>query len=216
MTADTAQTETLHETRHETSLAVWDIAPTVAAGERFAVKVGAKSSAGCALGGCRIEVLDERCCGGLRSVSATRPGPAPTRCTGPRSNCARRRPRGLLRFSVRFDAGDLDEPHQDASSPFNVSVVARPEHTLTVTVASGGVPIEEACIRLGPYRATTDGRAGRDQTGQGPLRACGLEGGIRHGAGAARDRRGRLRRCRGAGVAAGRSRRGLDGVSAVI
>jgi len=58
---------------------------------------------------------------------------------------------------VRFDAGDLDEPHRDASSPFNVSVVARPDHTLTVKVASGGMPIEEACIRLGPYRATTDG-----------------------------------------------------------
>ena len=113
---------------------------------------------------------------------------------------------------------ELDEPHQDASSPFNVSVVARPEHTLTVTVASGGVPIEEAYIRLGPYRATTDasGQAAI-KSGQGPLRACGLEGGIRHrppmplaidADASVADR--------GAGVAAGRSRRGLDGVSAVI
>ena len=150
-------------------------------------------------------------------LSAMRHGPAPTRSTGPRSSCARRRPPGTVTFSVRFDAGDLDEPHQDASSPFNVSVVARPDHTLTVKVASGGMPIEEAYIRLGPYRAHHRRiRAGRDQTGGGPLRACGLEGGIRHGAGAAHDRRGCLRRCRGAGAAAGRSRRGLDGMSAVI
>jgi hypothetical protein len=38
-------------------------------------------------------------------------------------------------------------------------VVANPEHVLTVTVASDGVPLEEATIRLGPVRATTD-RAG--------------------------------------------------------
>ena len=37
-----------------------------------------------------------------------------------------------------------------------MSIVARPDHTLTVKVASGGVPIDEAYIRLGPYRATTD------------------------------------------------------------
>ena len=46
-----------------------------------------------------------------------------------RSQGAGGRPRGTVTFSVHFDAGDLDEPHQDASSPFNVSVVARPDHT---------------------------------------------------------------------------------------
>src|SRR4029078_5000826 len=55
--ADPARTAT--ETLPAMSLAVWDIAPTVAAGERFAVKAGAKSSAGCALGGCRIQGVDD-------------------------------------------------------------------------------------------------------------------------------------------------------------
>ncbi len=40
-----------------------------------------------------------------------------------------------------------------------MSVVAKPEHVLTVTVASDGVPVEEAIVRLGAVRATTD-RAG--------------------------------------------------------
>src|ERR1051325_2092846 len=53
MTADTLEKAALHQV----SLAVWDI-PTPAAGERFAIKVGAKSSAGCALGGRQVEVLD--------------------------------------------------------------------------------------------------------------------------------------------------------------
>ena len=43
---------------HRISLAVWDIPPTVVAGERFTIKAGAKSSAGCHLGGRRIEACD--------------------------------------------------------------------------------------------------------------------------------------------------------------
>ena len=150
MTADTAQTETLHET----SLAVWDI-PTPAAGERFSVKAGAKSSAGCTLCGRRIEVL-----AGDAVVASGSLGDAPWPGTSALywAELELRAPPapGTVAFSVRFDAGDLDEPHQAASSPFNVSVVARPDHTLRVKVASAGVPIEEATIRLGPYRATTN------------------------------------------------------------
>jgi hypothetical protein len=150
MAADTAQTATLHET----SLAVWDI-PTPAAGERYSVKVGAKSSAGCALGGCHIEVLD-----GNLVVASGQFGDAPWPGTSALywAEVELQAPDspGLVTLAVRFDAADLDEPHQDASSQFNVSVVARPDHTLAVTVASGGVPIEEAYIRLGAYRATTD------------------------------------------------------------
>jgi hypothetical protein len=156
MTADTAQTETLHETRLETSLAVWDIAPTVAAGERFSVKAGAKSSAGCALGRCRIEVLDDDAVVASGSLGDA-PWPGTDALYWAELELRAPPTPGTVTFSVHFDAGDLDEPHQDASSPFNVSVVARPDHTLTVKVASGGMPIEEACIRLGPYRATTDG-----------------------------------------------------------
>ena len=107
---------------------------------------------------------------------------------------------GLVTLAVRFDAGDLDEPHQDASSPFNVSVVARPDHTLTVKVASGGVPIEDAIIRLGPYRATTDasGRP-RSNLATGRYELVVWKAGYDTRAGAAHDRRGCLRR---------RSRRG--------
>jgi hypothetical protein len=155
MTADTAQTETLHETRHETSLAVWDIAPAVAAGERFSVKVGAKSSAGCALGGCRIEVLD-----GDQVVASALLGDEPWPGTSALywAEVELRAPPapGMAGLSVRFDGHGLAEPHQHAAQPFSVSVVAPADHVLRVKVASGGMPIEEAYIRLGPHRATTD------------------------------------------------------------
>src|SRR4029078_10961694 len=133
MTADTAQTETLHET----SLAVWDI-PTPAAGERFSVKAGAKSSAGCTLCGRRIEVLAGDAVVASGSLGdapwpgtsalywaelALRAPPAPAPAARWWPDLGLRAPPapGTVAFSVRFDAGDLDEPHRDASSPFNVS-----------------------------------------------------------------------------------------------
>ena len=150
MTADTLEKDTLHQT----SLAVWDI-PTPAADERFSIKVGAKSSAGCALGARRIEVLD-----GEAVVAAAHLGDAPWPGTDALfwaevELCAPATP-GLVMLSVRFDATELDEPHEGASSPFKVAVVARPEHMLTVKVVADGVPVEEAIVRLGPTRATTD------------------------------------------------------------
>ena len=150
MTADTLEKDKLHQT----SLAVWDI-PTPAAGERFSIKVGAKSSAGCALGARRIEVLD-----GDAVVAAAYLGDAPWPGTDALfwAEVELRAPDqpGLVTLSVRFDAAELDEPHEGASSPFKVSVIARPEHTLTVKVVADGVPVEDAIVRLGPTRASTD------------------------------------------------------------
>jgi hypothetical protein len=150
MTADILERDTLHQV----SLAVWDI-PTPVVGERFFLKVGAKSSAGCALGARRIEVLD-----GDAVVAAAHLGEAPWPGTDALfwAEVELRAPDkpGLVTFSVRFDPAELDEPHEGAASPFNVSVVAKPEHTLTVKVVSDGVPVGEAIVRLGPTRASTD------------------------------------------------------------
>jgi hypothetical protein len=150
MTADTLEQVTLHQT----SLAVWDI-PTPAAGERFAVKVGAKSSAGCALGGRRVDVLN-----GESVVATSHLGGAPWPGTDALfwAEVELRAPDGpgLVTLAVRFDAAELDEPHENGSAPFNISIIARPEHTLTVKVVTDGVPVEGAIVRLGPVRASTD------------------------------------------------------------
>jgi hypothetical protein len=63
---------------------------------------------------------------------------------------------GTAAFVVRFGPTALDEQHGGASFPFRVSVVAKPEHMLTVKVSAGGAPIEEAYIHLSRYRAITD------------------------------------------------------------
>src|SRR5262249_15449167 len=63
---------------------------------------------------------------------------------------------GPLTLSARFDTAGLDEPHQGSTSAFHVAVVAPAEHTLTIKVSAGDAPIDDAHVRLGPYRATTD------------------------------------------------------------
>jgi hypothetical protein len=150
MTADTLEKATLHQM----SLAVWDI-PTPVAGERFSIKVGAKSSAGCALGTRRIEVLD-----GAAVVATARLGDAPWPGTDALfwsevELSAPDKP-GLVTLSIRFDTAELDEPHEGASYQFNVSVIAKPEYTLTVKVVADCSPVEDAIVRLGPTRASTD------------------------------------------------------------
>jgi hypothetical protein len=146
MTADTV---------HETSLAVWDIAPAVAAGEIFSVKVGAKSSGGCALNGRRIEVLDGDAVVASDVLGET-PWPGSTALFWTELEM-RAPPRpGTAMLAARVDATASDPSHRGTTLQFHVSVVAKPEHVLTVKVTAAGAPIEEAYIRLGPYRAITD------------------------------------------------------------
>ncbi len=140
---------------HETSLAVWDIAPAVVAGETFSVKVGAKSSTGCALDGSRIEVLDGDAVMAAGCLGET-PWPGSDALYWTEIEVRAPAQPGNLAYAVRFDASALEEPHLGATSLFNVSVVAKPEHTLTVKLNAGGAPVEAAYIRLGPYRAITN------------------------------------------------------------
>ena len=146
---------------HQTSLAVWDVPSAVAAGEHFAVKVGAKSSAGRELGGRGIEVLDGAGRVIARGALGTSPWPGTDALYwGEVELCAPSTP-GLAALSAAFSALGLDG-HDGTSAPFSVAVVAAPEHVLTVTVADdGGGAVEGAIVRSGPVRATTDatGRA---------------------------------------------------------
>src|SRR5262249_33636664 len=147
---------TVETTLHETSLAIWDVPSAVAAGECLTVRVGARRAAGWALSGCAVEGLARA---GAALASGRRgglpwPGPAALFWTE-LELCAPLAP-GLATFAARLDPAGLQPPHRSASLPFSMAVVAPPEHTLIVTVAANGAPIEEAYIRLGPLRAMTD------------------------------------------------------------
>jgi hypothetical protein len=147
----------------EITLMAWAMPDAVPAGERFAVKIGAKSSAGCALCGGVIEVrnADDAVLASAPLSASPWPGTGALYWT----EIALQAPAapGRFAFSARFDAAEIDPPHRSASLPISVTIAERPAHTLTVTVVAqgAGTPLEDVQIRFGPYRAVTDasGRA---------------------------------------------------------
>ncbi len=143
---------------HATSLAVWEIPSPVVTGEKFAIRVGAKSAADIALGSRTIEVCDET---GARvaqgSLGAT---PLPGTSALYWTDVELRAPAeaGIHSWSVRFEPTELELPHDGTAFNFSVAIVKPPEHRLTIKVieSASAAPIEDAQVRLGAYRAATD------------------------------------------------------------
>jgi hypothetical protein len=146
-----------------TSLAVWDIPSPVVTGGKFAIKVGAKSSAGIALGGSRIEICDGAGTVLARGCLAEAPLPGTSALHWAELELPAPATSGMHRWSARFVPDDLALEHEGASYGFDVLVAPPPEHRLTVrlTEHDRATPIADAQVRLGPYRAATDasGRA---------------------------------------------------------
>jgi hypothetical protein len=127
-------------------------------GETFEIKVGAKSAGSCALRGRVIEVRNER--GMLMATGFLGDTPWPgtdalywTALQLPAPN-----EEGLFAWSVEFSANELDIPHEGTSSKFSLVIAKPPQHRLTVKILDkdAAVPVEDAQVRLGAYRAVTD------------------------------------------------------------
>jgi hypothetical protein len=144
---------------HLTSLAVWDIPSPVVTGEKFAIKVGAKSSVEAPLGGGRVGIYDET--GTTLAQARLRPAPLPGTSALYWTELELRAPAtpGMHSWSARFAPDDLALEHEAASYRFDVVVVPPAEHRLTVRVIErdSAAPIADAQLRLGPYWAVTDG-----------------------------------------------------------
>jgi hypothetical protein len=145
---------------YATSLAVWDIPSPVVTGEKCAIKVGAKSSAGIALDGQRIEIRDAAgtVLGHGSLAAAPLPGTSALHWTELELSAAAAP--GMHAWSARFAAADLALEHDGATYKFDVVVVPPPEHRLTVRVIErdSATPIADAQLRLGAYWAATDAR----------------------------------------------------------
>jgi hypothetical protein len=148
---------------HGTSLAVWAIPSPVVMGERFNIKVGAKSSAGCELSGEKILIRDQS--GAVIAQGSLRdtPWPGTSALYWTEVEVPAPAQEGMFWCTVNFAAAEIETPHEGASSKFSVAIVRPPEHRLTVEVLEKDTkaPIEDAQVRLGAYRAATDpsGRA---------------------------------------------------------
>ena len=143
---------------HATSLAVWANPSPVVMGSPFTIKVGAKSSGACELQGAQVEIQDET---GARIGVGTL-GDTPWMETGAlywtEVDLAAPMKEGVVSWSARFAPGALKIPHDGSSAEFSFAAVRPPEHSVTVRVIEKdtGVPIENAQVRLGAHRASTD------------------------------------------------------------
>ena len=142
---------------HAVELTVWDVPATIVAGERFAVSVGARCSAGCALAGRELSLFDQRglCAGTVKLGHDV--------CTGTEALYF-----AQIEVSAPLEAGSHPweakisgweaEPHADGSFPLMVRVVPFPECEVTVRVVDREKrsPIAGARVVMHPFRAVTD------------------------------------------------------------
>jgi hypothetical protein len=149
---------------HETSLAVWAIPSPVVTSRPLAIKVGAKSAAGCDLTGVPIAVRDAAGTMLAGGVLGDAPWPGTSSLYWTELTLMAPAEAGMFSWSVELAAAGLALPHQGSSSRFSIAIVDPPEHRLTIKVVEQETasPVENAHVRLGAYRATTDG-AGRAQ-----------------------------------------------------
>jgi hypothetical protein len=143
---------------HATSLAVWDLPTHAVTGQRFTIKVGAKSSADCPLVGQRIEICNET---GAVAGRATLQGSPWTGTSGlywTEVELIAPANEGVSSWSARFAPAALESAHDETSSQFHVAVVRPPEHTITVKIIEkqSAAPVGDVQVRLGAYRGATD------------------------------------------------------------
>jgi PEGA domain len=141
----------------ETSLAVWAIPSPVVTGRPFAIKVGAKSAAGCNLMGAPIAVCDGAGVVLARGALGDTPWPGTGGLYWTELTLVAPATAGMFSWSVKFAAADLSLAHQGSSSRFSIAIVDPPEHKLTVKVVDqdAASPVANAQVRLGAYGAAT-------------------------------------------------------------
>jgi hypothetical protein len=145
---------------HATSLAVWSIPSPVVTGARFAIEVGAKSSAGVTFAAEHVEVRDESGAVVARGCLGDTPYPGTTALHWTSIELIAPSREGLHAWSVEFEPRETDLPHERTSTGFSILVVRPPEHRVTIKLVEKGTsaPIADAQVRLGAYRAATNPR----------------------------------------------------------
>jgi hypothetical protein len=144
---------------HVTSLAVWDYPSPVVVGAKFKLKVGAQCSAACAsLSGKELEIRDENdsvvACVPLRGT----PWPDTAALYWAEVDLPAPANVGLHSWTVRFSPAQLHPLHNGASCAFSFLADRPPEHKVSVQVVERETetPIDDAQVRCGAYRTSTD------------------------------------------------------------
>jgi hypothetical protein len=144
---------------HQCSFAVWDVPGAVSVEDMFTPTVGISCRNGCVLGREHIEVLDQEGKIAAEATLSDEPWPGTEALyTAHVPLCAPPVP-GQRRWTFRVVQGTSDRvPHVIPGAAFEPTICARPEHNVTISIvdAETRLPIADADVRLGPYRALTN------------------------------------------------------------
>jgi len=141
-----------------TSLAVWDTPSPVVMGERFNVKVGAKSTTDYHLEGACVDIVDERGIVVGSGVLGKEPWPGTTALFWTEVSLTAPEDERTWSWSARFSADKLGLPHDGASGAFSFFTTRPPEHVVEVIVVvkDTEATIRDAEVRLGRHRGATN------------------------------------------------------------
>ncbi len=143
---------------HAGELTVWDVPSTAVAGERFAVSVGARCSAGCDLAGRELSLFDQEGspAGTVKLGHDIWPGTEALHF----AEIEARAPleAGSHQWEAKIAGWDAELPHAPGSFPLVVRVVSSPDCEVTVRAVDREkqTPIKGARVVMHPYRAVTD------------------------------------------------------------
>ena len=137
--------------KHETSLAVWDLASPVVVQRSARIKVGAKCSAGCRLANHEIEIHDQN----GETIARVRLGPEPLPGT---TGLYWAEPDFLAPVQAGTHTWAVACAHGNALSYFSFITVPPPDHSVSIRIRykTTQAPVPDAEVRLGVYRATSN------------------------------------------------------------
>ena len=143
---------------HGIRILVWDVPSTVAAGERFRMRVGAKCSSGCAPTGWTFEIQDHLGATRARAELEDAPWPGTTALFSAEVELDAPESEGLHTWVAVLLPAAGKHPHDEGRTTFRVRSVAPPEILLRVEAIDRDSrrPVERAKVVVHPYRTFTD------------------------------------------------------------
>jgi hypothetical protein len=143
---------------HRTSLAVWDLHAPLITNASSQIKVGVKCSAGCAIGGHEIEVMNESGASVSTARLGTDPWPGTTGLYWTDARFIVPAAAGVYSWSVRFHAGEPELLHEEAQAPLRLITVDPPEHWVTIEVCAEDTkaPLPDVQVRIGSFKGSTN------------------------------------------------------------
>lgn len=142
---------------HAVALTVWGVPPTTVAGERFAVTVGARCSAGCDLGSRALNLFDQDGSRAGTVVLGRTVWPGTEALYFAEVDAKAPLEAGSHPWEARMAGWEAEPPHAGGSFPLMVRVVPAPDCEVTVKVVDSETqtPIAAARVVMHPYRAVT-------------------------------------------------------------